>query len=74
MAVLRPLKLVIDNYPEGMVEEFEVENNPRIRMREPGKYLFQKFFILRRTIFAKILRRNISAWRPVRRLDSKVLI
>jgi len=41
MAVLRPLKLVIDNYPEGMVEEFEVENNPRIRMREPGKYLFQ---------------------------------
>jgi len=22
MAVLRPLKLVIDNYPEGMVEEF----------------------------------------------------
>jgi len=53
MAVLRPLKLVIDNYPEGMVEEFEVENNPRIRMREPGKYLFQKFFILRRTILRK---------------------
>ncbi|GAE89128.1 glutamine--tRNA ligase/YqeY domain fusion protein [Acetivibrio straminisolvens] len=28
MAVLRPLKLVIDNYPEGVVEEFEVQNNP----------------------------------------------
>lgn len=28
MAVLRPLKVVIDNYPEGMVEEFEVPNNP----------------------------------------------
>lgn len=28
MAVLRPLKLVITNYPEGKVEEFEVENNP----------------------------------------------
>lgn len=28
MAVLRPLKLVIDNYPEGAVEEFEVQNNP----------------------------------------------
>jgi glutaminyl-tRNA synthetase len=28
MAVLRPLKLVIDNYPEGQVEEMEAVNNP----------------------------------------------
>jgi glutaminyl-tRNA synthetase len=28
MAVLRPLRLVIDNYPEGQVEELEAENNP----------------------------------------------
>jgi glutaminyl-tRNA synthetase len=28
MAVLRPLKLIIDNYPEGQVEWFEAENNP----------------------------------------------
>ena len=28
MAVLRPLKVVIDNYEEGRVEEFEVPNNP----------------------------------------------
>ncbi|HWT65903.1 MAG TPA: glutamine--tRNA ligase/YqeY domain fusion protein [Terracidiphilus sp.] len=28
MAVLRPLKLVIDNYPEGQVEYFEADNNP----------------------------------------------
>lgn len=28
MAVLRPLKVVIDNYPDGQVEEFEAENNP----------------------------------------------
>ncbi|MEM7343570.1 MAG: glutamine--tRNA ligase/YqeY domain fusion protein [Chloroflexota bacterium] len=28
MAVLRPLKVIIDNYPEGQVEEFEVPNNP----------------------------------------------
>jgi glutaminyl-tRNA synthetase len=27
MAVLRPLRLVIDNYPEGQTEELEVENN-----------------------------------------------
>ena len=28
MAVLRPVKLVITNYPEGKSETFEVENNP----------------------------------------------
>jgi glutaminyl-tRNA synthetase len=28
MAVLRPLKVVIDNYPEDQVEELEAENNP----------------------------------------------
>ena len=28
MAVLRPVKLTITNYPEGQVEDFEVENNP----------------------------------------------
>ncbi len=28
MAVLKPLKLVIDNYPEGQVEEMEAINNP----------------------------------------------
>jgi glutaminyl-tRNA synthetase len=28
MAVLRPLRVVIENYPEGKVEEFEAVNNP----------------------------------------------
>ena len=32
MAVLRPLRLVIDNYPEGQVEELEAINNPE----DPG--------------------------------------
>ncbi len=30
MAVLRPIKLVIDNYPEGQVEDIEVEINPQM--------------------------------------------
>jgi glutaminyl-tRNA synthetase len=29
MSVLRPLRLVIDNYPEGKVEEFECPNHPQ---------------------------------------------
>lgn len=28
MGVLNPIKLVIDNYPEGQTEEFDIENNP----------------------------------------------
>jgi glutaminyl-tRNA synthetase len=28
MAVLRPLKIIIDNYPEGQVEHLQVVNNP----------------------------------------------
>ena len=28
MAVLDPIKLIITNYPEDLVEEFEIENNP----------------------------------------------
>ena len=28
MAVLRPVKLIIDNYPDGQTETVEVENNP----------------------------------------------
>jgi glutaminyl-tRNA synthetase len=28
MAVIRPLKVVIENYPEGQVEELTAENNP----------------------------------------------
>src|SRR6185295_9970896 len=28
MAVLRPLRIVLENYPEGQVEEIEAVNNP----------------------------------------------
>ena len=31
MAVLEPLKVVVENYPEGMVEEFEVPTHPQDR-------------------------------------------
>ena len=37
MAVLDPIKLVIDNYPEGEVEYLDVENNlenPELGMRK----------------------------------------
>ena len=45
MAVLDPIKLVVDNYPDDLVEEFEVEVNPEdpsmgMRTVEFSKYLY----------------------------------
>jgi glutaminyl-tRNA synthetase len=42
MAVLRPLKVVIDNYPEGQVEEVEAVNNPEDESAGKRKVPFSK--------------------------------
>ena len=42
MAVLRPIKLVIDNYPEDKVEEIEVEINPEDPSMGTRKVEFSK--------------------------------
>jgi glutaminyl-tRNA synthetase len=62
--VLRPLRVVIDNYPEGQVEEMEAVNNPedasawaRARCRSRACSTSS------RTISAKIRRSSISASR-----------
>src|SRR5438477_4870990 len=42
LAVLRPLKLVIENYPEGKVEEFEAINNPEDPAAGTRKFPFSR--------------------------------
>jgi glutaminyl-tRNA synthetase len=42
MAVLKPLKLVIDNYPDGQVEEMEAVNNPEDESAGTRKVPFSK--------------------------------
>ncbi|MBQ6468359.1 MAG: glutamine--tRNA ligase/YqeY domain fusion protein [Clostridia bacterium] len=42
MAVLRPLKVVIDNYPEGKTEEIEVENLPGCPEKGTRKIKFSR--------------------------------
>jgi glutaminyl-tRNA synthetase len=42
MAVLRPLKVVIDNYPEGQVEEVDAVNNPEDPAAGSRKVPFSK--------------------------------
>ena len=40
MGVLKPLKLVIENYPEGQTEELEAENNPEDASMGSRKIIF----------------------------------
>ena len=42
LAVLRPLRLVLENYPEGQVEEFEAVNNPEDPARGTRRVPFSR--------------------------------
>jgi glutaminyl-tRNA synthetase len=51
MAVLRPLKLVIDNYPENLVEEMEAENNPEDKAAGRRKVPFSRVLCIEQDDF-----------------------
>jgi glutaminyl-tRNA synthetase len=51
MAVLRPLKLVIENYPEDKVEEFEAVNNPEDPAAGTRKVPFSRELYIEREDF-----------------------
>jgi glutaminyl-tRNA synthetase len=51
MAVLRPLKVVIENYPEGQVEEVEAVNNPEDESAGKRKVPFSKVLHIERDDF-----------------------
>ncbi|MFH0788164.1 MAG: glutamine--tRNA ligase/YqeY domain fusion protein [Pseudomonadota bacterium] len=51
MAVLRPLKVVIDNYPEGQVEEIEAVNNPEDAAMGTRKVPFSKVLYIEQDDF-----------------------
>jgi len=51
MGVLRPLKLVIDNYPGDMVEEMESENNPEDPAAGKRKIPFSRILYIEREDF-----------------------
>ena len=53
MAVLRPLKLVIDNYPRDMVEEVESENNPEDSTAGNRKIPFSRILYIERDDFCE---------------------
>ncbi|HIJ52747.1 MAG TPA: glutamine--tRNA ligase/YqeY domain fusion protein [Planctomycetes bacterium] len=51
MAVLRPLKVVIENYPEGQVEELEAINNPEDASAGTRKVPFSRELYIEREDF-----------------------
>jgi len=51
MAVLRPLKVVIDNYPEGRVEEVDAVNNPEDESAGKRKVPFSKVLYIEQDDF-----------------------
>jgi glutaminyl-tRNA synthetase len=51
MAVLRPLKVVIDNYPEGLVEEMDAVNNPEDPAAGTRKVPFSKVLYIEQDDF-----------------------
>ncbi|HQF61039.1 MAG TPA: glutamine--tRNA ligase/YqeY domain fusion protein [Anaerolineaceae bacterium] len=51
MAVLNPLKVVIDNYPEGQVEEFDAVNNPEDESMGTRKVPFSKVIYIEQDDF-----------------------
>ena len=51
MAVLRPLKVVIDNYPDGEVEEVEATNNPEDPSMGTRKVPFAKVLYIEQDDF-----------------------
>jgi glutaminyl-tRNA synthetase len=51
MSVLRPLKVVIDNYPEGLVEELEAVNNPEDPVMGTRKVPFSRVIYIEQDDF-----------------------
>lgn len=54
MAVLRPLKVVIDNYPEGRTEEMEAVNNPEDESAGKRKVPFSRELYIERDDFQEV--------------------
>jgi glutaminyl-tRNA synthetase len=54
MAVLRPLKVVLENYPEGQVEELEAVNNPEDPAMGTRKVPFSRVLYIEQDDFREV--------------------
>ena len=70
MAVLRPIKLVIENYPEGPGEELEAVNNPEDPAAGSRKLPFSRTLLIEARTSRPSRRRASTASRPGARCGS----
>jgi len=66
MGVLHPLRLVIDNYPEGQVEEFDAVNNPEDPGAGKRKVPFSRVLYIEREDFREDPPKNFFRMAPGR--------
>ena len=68
MAVLRPLKVVIDNYPEGQTEEMEAVNNPEDESAGKRKVPFSRELYIEQDDFREVPPKGYYRLSPERRV------
>ncbi|NLT94194.1 MAG: glutamine--tRNA ligase/YqeY domain fusion protein [Clostridia bacterium] len=71
MAVLRPLKVVIENYPEGQVELLEAENNPENPEMGSRKIPFSRVIYIERDDFMEDPPKKFFRMAPCREVRLK---
>lgn len=71
MAVLRPLKVVLTNFPEGQVEEFETESNPEDPEAGTRKVPFSRELYIERDDFMENPPRKFFRLAPGREIRLK---
>jgi glutaminyl-tRNA synthetase len=71
MAVLRPLKVIIDNYPEGQVEELEAINNPEDASMGMRKIPFSRMLFIERDDFREVPPKEFFRLSPDREVRLK---
>ena len=64
MAVLNPLKVIIDNYPEGQVEEMDAVNNPEDESAGSRKIPFSREIYIEREDFREEANRKWFRLKP----------
>ncbi len=71
MAVLHPLKVVIDNYPDDLVEELDAENNPEDPSMGTRKIPFSKVIYIEHDDFREDPPKNYFRLSPGREIRLK---
>ncbi len=71
MAVLDPLKVVIDNYPEDQVEEFEIVNNPEDELMGSRQVPFSRVIYIEQNDFLENPPRRFFRLAPGREVRLK---